>query len=123
VKPPGPEHVSDDDKGKPLNFGFVVDATDPDKPMGFNGGFGGGESHPLGHFDSFSILNLRLNTNLATREINSWSFRVEGHHLVAEPVPEPTTLLLLGSTFMAVGLVRWRQRRRHQLYEAEPEEA
>jgi len=111
VKPPGPEHAGDDDKGKPLNFGFFVDANEPDKPMGLNGGFGGGETHPLGHFDSFSISNLRLNTNPATREINSWSFRVEGHHLVAEPVPEPATLLLFGTTAAGLGLARWRQRR------------
>jgi len=110
VKPPGPEHATDDDKGKPLNFGFFVDATEPNKPMNLNGGVAGGETHSLNHFDRFNILNLRLNTNPATREINSWSFRVEGHHL--EAIPEPTTLLLFGTTAVGLGLARWRQWRR-----------
>jgi PEP-CTERM motif-containing protein len=116
VKPPGPEHATDEDHGKPLNFGFFVDATEPNKPMNLNGGVAGGETHSLNHFDSFSIANLRLNTNPATREINSWSFRVEGHHLEAAPapVPEPATLLLVGTTAAGLGLARWRQRRRKQ---------
>jgi hypothetical protein len=34
--------------------------------------------------------------------------------LYASPVPEPTTLLLFGTTAAALGLARWRQRRRKQ---------
>lgn len=110
VKPPGDEHTDDANKGKPLNFGFLVDATEPNKPLNLNGGVAGGETHAVSHFDRFAILNLRVNTNPATREINNWSFRVEGNHL--EAIPEPTTLALAGLTAAGLGLARSRQGKR-----------
>ena len=119
VKPPGDTHANDDDKGKPLNFGFFVDATEPNNPMGLNGGVAGGDTHALSHFNRFNVLNLRLNTNPATREINSWSFRLEGSHL--EAVPEPATILLFGTTAAGLGLARWRQRRRGKMPAHPPE--
>lgn len=42
------------------------------------------------------------------------SLEVDPAGPVPEPIPEPATLVLLGSTFAAVGVARWRQRRRQQ---------
>jgi hypothetical protein len=42
-----------------------------------------------------------------------WGFTLTGEHVPA-PVPEPTTLLLMGTTAAGIGLARWRQRRRRQ---------
>jgi hypothetical protein len=42
-----------------------------------------------------------------------WGFTLTGEH-VPSPVPEPTTLLLMGTTAAGIGLARWRQRRRRQ---------
>ena len=41
-----------------------------------------------------------------------WSTQIT--ELKLEPVPEPTTLLLVGTTAAGLGLARWRQRRRKQ---------
>lgn len=67
-----------------------------------------------GHRDEFqgtlAFTTAARTANVA--DITSYSFAVTGVH-VPEPIPEPTTLLLWGTTMAGLGLTaRWRQRRR-----------
>lgn len=116
VRPPGLEHLMDEREGQIFrgidfpSFNLNTNLTDPrwsenrivfSKPDC--------ERHLPMHGDCYNpnLLTIRRNAgDLA--EVSSFSYALDGTHVV----PEPSTLLLLGSSLAGLGGFAWRRQRR-----------
>ena len=98
--------------------------TDPGAPNDFNASWGGSQffsqtNIPSGEYQAFTFTEVAQGTSTILQLGYRHDPAFFGLDDVAvdpvNPTPEPTTMLLLGTTMAGLGLARWRQRRRKHL--------